>query len=169
MNGAVLAVRAASRSHSGHSCWQGACSCSHLLPWEPFSRAFPSTQGENDPQHPTIGICPYAQVVSDFHWGAWPKSVDGCHRMQFAPEFFSIPHPPQLVFSSPLSAADKLCGICIGSGLHGCFLGGRKVRWLCAARMEDEVDAEDTVTPPRVKQLDLRQSHSSQACCLTKS
>lgn len=72
--------------------------------------------------------------------------------------------------SSPLSPADKQpWGICIGSSLHGCFLGGRKVRWLRAARTEGEVHAEDTVTPPWVKQLDLRESHSSQACRLTKS
>lgn len=43
------------------------------------------------------------------------------------------------------------------------------MRWLHAARMESKVDAEDSVTLPWVKQLDLRESHSSQARHLTKS
>lgn len=49
MNGAVLAVRSASRSHSGHSCWRAAHSCSRLLPQEPFGRAYPLIPGINCP------------------------------------------------------------------------------------------------------------------------
>lgn len=66
MNGAVLAVRLASRSHLRHSCWCGACSCSHYRSL--LAGLIPSCQGETTPQHPTIHICLHREVASDL-WG----------------------------------------------------------------------------------------------------
>lgn len=153
MNGAVLAARSASRSHSGHSCWRGAYNWSCLLPQEPFSRAYPLIPGRNCPTASHylhlppcrggvrfMGHC-RIESITLLPWGVWPSNPKWCHLLW---DFMFFPTVHSLFVHLPFQHQQATKGNLQPHEPALLFHRGRNVRWLRAAKLEGEVDTEDT-------------------------
>lgn len=131
MNGAVLAARSASRSHSGHSCWRGAHNWSCLLPQEPFGRAYPLIPGRNCPTASHylhlppcrcgvrfMGHC-RIESITLLPWGVWPSNPKWCHLLW---DFMLFP-TVHSSFICPSSTSKQPREICSCINLLCCFSG----------------------------------------------